>query len=103
MSQVVKTGDVIEFYNAVFIPATKAFLLQLGNKTARLMPLPTLSVPGTPLRMGPPLQQRCYSTPPATERGKFALKGASPPSRLGTPGKVFVSPMRQSPQQVGSS
>jgi hypothetical protein len=97
-----KTGDVIEFYNAVFIPATKAFLLQLGNKTARLTPLPTLSVPGTPLRMGAPMQQRCYSTPPAENRGgAFALRGASPPSRLGTPGKVLVSPMRQSPQPVG--
>lgn len=42
----VKTGDVIEFYNAVFIPATKSFLLQLGNKTAPLATLPTLSVPG---------------------------------------------------------
>jgi hypothetical protein len=52
VAQVEHTGDVIEFYNAVFIPATKAFLLQLGNGSTPLLPLPTLTVPGTPLRMG---------------------------------------------------
>ena len=94
---------MIEFYNAVFIPATKAFLLQLGNKTATLAQLPTLSVPGTPLRMvGTPLGPRSFSTPPAHDRlgapGTF-LGGASP-GLLGTPGgKVLVSPMRQPPSQ----
>lgn len=86
-----QTGDVIEFYNAVFIPSTKAFLLQLGNGSANLLPLPTLTMPGTPLRVG---------------RNPYSLATPPPPDRaainkcLSPAGKVFVSPMRQPGQQV---
>ena len=103
--QVVKTGDVIEFYNAVFIPATKSFLLQLGNKTAPLAQLPALSVPGTPLRLGTPLGPRSFSTPPAHDRlgTPGAFTGASP-ALVSTPGgKVLVSPMRQPQAQQVSA
>ena len=91
VAQVEQTGDVIEFYNAVFIPATKAFLLQLGNGSTPLLPLPTLTVTGTPLRMG---------------ASPYSLATPRPPDRaainkcLSPAGKVFVSPMRQPGQQV---
>lgn len=32
-----KTGDIIEFYNAVFIPTVKAFVLKLGSRKAQLI------------------------------------------------------------------
>ena len=95
-AQVDQTGDVIEFYNAVFIPSTKAFLLQLGNGTASLLPLPTLTMPGTPLH------GRLGSNP-------YGLATPPPPDRttinkcLSPAGKVFVSPMRQPGQQVSHS
>ena len=82
---------MIEFYNAVFIPSTKALLLQLGNGSANLLPLPTLTMPGTPLRVG---------------RNPYSLATPPPPDRaainkcLSPAGKVFVSPMRQPGQQV---
>ncbi len=75
-----KTGDVIEFYNAVFIPAVKAFVLALGAGRAKLVPLPALAQPGTPLRLPgslgggaaaaaqAALQRRAFSTPPAPDR-----------------------------------
>lgn len=93
VTQVDQTGDVIEFYNAVFIPATKGFLLQLGNGTTNLLPLPTLTMPGTPLH------GRAGSNP-------YSLATPAPPDRatinkcLSPAGKVFVSPMRQPGQQV---
>ena len=34
---VTKTGDIIEFYNTVFIPTVKQFVLQLGQKKAPLV------------------------------------------------------------------
>lgn len=91
VAQVEQTGDVIEFYNAVFIPATKAFLLQLGNGSTPLLPLPTLTVPGTPLRMG--ASPYSLATPPPPDRA--AINKCLSPA-----GKVFVSPMRQPGQQV---
>lgn len=93
VTQVDQTGDVIEFYNAVFIPATKGFLLQLGNGTTNLLPLPTLTMPGTPLH------GRVGSNP-------YSLATPAPPDRatinkcLSPAGKVFLSPMRQPGQQV---
>ena len=33
---VTKTGDIIEFYNAVFIPTVKSFVLKLGSRKAQL-------------------------------------------------------------------
>ena len=82
---------MIEFYNAVFIPSTKAFLLQLGNHSAALLPLPTLTMPGTPLRMGP--KPYSLATPPPPDRA--AINRCLSPA-----GKVFVSPMRQPGQNV---
>ena len=82
---------MIEFYNAVFIPSTKAFLLQLGNHSAALLPLPTLTMPGTPLRMGS--NPYSLATPPPPDRA--AINRCLSPA-----GKVFVSPMRQPGQQV---
>ena len=32
-----QTGDIIEFYNTVFIPTVKPFVLQLGQKKAPLV------------------------------------------------------------------
>ena len=32
-----KTGDIIEFYNVVFIPAVKAFVLRLGSRKVQLV------------------------------------------------------------------
>ena len=93
VAQVEQTGDVIEFYNAVFIPATKAFLLQLGNGSTPLLPLPTLTVPRTPLRMG--ASPYSLATPPPPDRA--AINKCLSPA-----GKVFVSPMRQPGQQVTS-
>jgi hypothetical protein len=90
-AQVDQTGDVIEFYNAVFIPATKAFLLQLGNGSTPLLPLPTLTMPGTPLRMG--ASPYSLATPPPPDRA--AINKCLSPA-----GKVFVSPMRTPGQQV---
>ena len=86
-TQVTKTGDVIEFYNAVFIPAVKAFVLALGAGKARLVPLPALAQPGTPLRLAgglgsqaaaaqAALQRRAFSTPPAPDRSA-ACSGTS--------------------------
>ena len=91
--QVDQTGDVIEFYNAVFIPSTKAFLLQLGNGTANLLPLPTLTMPGTPLHGRLASNPYSLATPPPPDRATIN-KCLSPA------GKVFVSPMRQPGQQV---
>ena len=82
---------MIEFYNAVFIPSTKAFLLQLGNHSAALLPLPTLTMPGTPLRTGS--NPYSLATPPPPDRA--AINRCLSPA-----GKVFVSPMRQPGQQV---
>ncbi|CAL5223875.1 g6466 [Coccomyxa viridis] len=87
-----QTGDVIEFYNAVFIPSTKAFLLQLGNGTANLLPLPTLTMPGTPLHGRLASNPYSLATPPPPDRATIN-KCLSPA------GKVFVSPMRQPGQQ----
>lgn len=84
---------MIEFYNAVFIPSTKAFLLQLGNHSAALLPLPTLTMPGTPLRMGS--NPYSLATPPPPDRA--AINRCLSPA-----GKVFVSPMRQAGQQVSN-
>ena len=92
--QVEQTGDVIEFYNAVFIPSTKAFLLQLGNHSAALLPLPTLTMPGTPLRMGS--NPYSLATPPPPDRA--AINRCLSPA-----GKVFVSPMRQPGQQASNA
>ena len=39
-----KTGDIIEFYNAVFIATVKPFVLKLGSRKAQLVkcaPMPT--------------------------------------------------------------
>ena len=91
--QVDQTGDVIEFYNAVFIPSTKAFLLQLGNGTANLLPLPTLTMPGTPLHGRPGSNPYRLATPPPPDRA--AINKCLSPA-----GKVFVSPMRLPGQQV---
>ena len=71
--QVQKTGDVIEFYNAVFIPAVKAFVLALGAGKARLVQLPALAAPpGTPLRLGGRsaslLRPRCCTRAPSPRR-----------------------------------
>ena len=84
---------MIEFYNAVFIPSTKAFLLQLGNGTANLLPLPTLTMPGTPLHGRLASNPYSLATPPPPDRATIN-KCLSPA------GKVFVSPMRQPGQQV---
>lgn len=92
-TQVDQTGDVIEFYNAVFIPSTKAILLQLGNGTASLLPLPTLTMPGTPLHGRPGSNPYGLATPPPPDRA--AINKCLSPA-----GKVFVSPMRQPGQQV---
>ena len=91
--QVDQTGDVIEFYNAVFIPATKAFLLQLGNGSANLLPLPTLTLPGTPLHGRLGSNPYRLATPPPPDRATIN-KCLSPA------GKVFVSPLRLPGQQV---
>ena len=32
-----RTGDIIEFYNAVFIPTVKSFVLKLGSRKAQLI------------------------------------------------------------------
>ena len=37
---VTKTGDIIEFYNAVFIPTVKSFVLKLGSRKAQLTRCP---------------------------------------------------------------
>ncbi|KAK9837434.1 hypothetical protein WJX81_002188 [Elliptochloris bilobata] len=105
--QVVKTGDVIEFYNAVFIPAVKAFVLRLGSGKAALVRPPALSVPSTPSRPGGfGAPHHLFGTPPPADRaGGGALGGLA-----GGPGaakfmspargcQVFISPLRQSPQQ----
>ena len=80
-TQVDQTGDVIEFYNAVFIPSTKAFLLQLGNGTANLLPLPhpdhaghapcMAAWPPTPTAW-PPLRRR--TEPPSTSASRLPAK-----------------------------
>ena len=96
--QVLKTGDVIEFYNAVFIPEVKAFILKLGSRKAQLVrpQLPGPQVPGslrsTPLR--PPPNGVAY-TPPQLERSLGGYAGMSPAMA-----RVAVSPLRQSPQQA---
>jgi len=103
---VVKTGDVIEFYNAVFIPAVKAFVLRLGSGKAALVRPPALSVPGTPARPvagpggGGGGTHHLFGTPPPAE----AAAGASGHgAKFVSPGRacqVFISPLRESPQQV---
>ena len=108
-AQVVKTGDVIEFYNAVFIPAVKAFVLRLGSGKAALVRPPALSVPSTPSRagvFGGAHAHHLFGTPPAAERGAAALgapNSAAAAAKFVSPGRgcqVFISPLRQSLQQA---
>lgn len=40
-----QTGDIIEFYNAVFIPTVKSFVLKLGSRKAPLIRSATLQNP----------------------------------------------------------
>jgi len=104
---VVKTGDVIEFYNAVFIPAVKAFVLRLGSGKAALVRPPALSVPGTQARPAAGLgggggggAHHLFGTPPPAEA---AAGAAGHGAKFVSPGRacqVFISPLRESPQQV---
>ena len=44
--QVERSGDVIEFYNIVFIPSVKSFLLHLSQRRIPIVPPPKLPQPG---------------------------------------------------------
>lgn len=43
--QVERSGDVIEFYNNVFIPSVKVFLLHLSQRRIPIIPPPKLPQP----------------------------------------------------------
>lgn len=46
-SQVERSGDVIEFYNIVFIPSVKAFLLHLSQRSIPILRPPKMPQPGS--------------------------------------------------------
>ena len=75
--------------------APQAFVLKLGSRKAQLVRPPPLGVGARRTLMSPARAsapgKNAFSTPPAADR----ILGASPVG-----GKVFVSPLRQSPKQV---
>ncbi|KAK9815768.1 hypothetical protein WJX72_009183 [[Myrmecia] bisecta] len=105
--QVQKTGDVIEFYNAVFIPTIKAFLLKVGTKQAPLTKPPGLGTtflvsPRATPRMADMAGMSGFATPPPSNRSLSlpAFGDARSPARkVATHKKVFVSPLRQQPKE----
>ena len=73
---------MIEFYNAVFIPSTKAFLLQLGNQhRCNLLPLPTLTMPGHAPAWPPGLQPLQPGHPAAARQGHHQQAASRLPAK----------------------
>eukprot|EP00884_Botryococcus_braunii_P018471 jgi/Botrbrau1/5307/Bobra.0391s0021.4 len=77
--EIQQTGDVILFYNSVFIPATKQFVLALGQREVPILPQPTLGS-NVASRYGTPL------------RGTLSVLPSPKPAGVG--GSLLVSPLR---------
>lgn len=83
--QVKETGDVIAFYNMVFIPATKQFVLALGQREVPILSPPVL---------GSNVGSR-FSTP---QRVPGSINPSPQSARPG--GSLLVSPLHVSRIQV---
>jgi hypothetical protein len=80
--KVVETGDVIMFYNRKFIPATKQFVLSLGQREVPIIRPPVI---------GPTLSSR-QATP---QNSAGAVLASPPPSAVRNGGSLLVSPLRR--------
>lgn len=86
-AEVPETGDIIRFYNEVFVPSIKAFLLQLGPLSSATS---TSGMPAPPLpdeRPGP------RARPPSSP---FASLSSASPKRVSSQYNIYVSPLRSS-------
>ncbi|KAK9863068.1 hypothetical protein WJX84_009434 [Apatococcus fuscideae] len=106
--QVERSGDVIEFYNIVFIPSVKAFLLHLSQRSIPILRPPKMPQPGIGMVVSPTASlsgtgSKTYQTPPAVDRTlKLLAEMQYPPNPVQSPGRVIVSPMQKTPDQVAS-
>lgn len=103
--QVLHTGDVIAFYNSVFVPAVKTDLLRINQDRASLArPIVTESLLGaSPARSynRPEFIPNGFSTPPAASRALHGLSQRASLQKVSATKKVFVSPLRHSsPKQA---
>ncbi|DBA83853.1 TPA: hypothetical protein ACH3X1_006367 [Trebouxia sp. C0004] len=103
--QVLHTGDVIAFYNTVFVPAVKTDLLRINQDRASLARPPVTesllgASPGRSYNR-PEFPPNGFSTPPAASRALHGLSQRASLQKVSATKKVFVSPLRQSsPKQA---
>ncbi|KAL3130799.1 hypothetical protein ABBQ38_000136 [Trebouxia sp. C0009 RCD-2024] len=105
--QVLQTGDVIAFYNSVFVPAVKTDLLRINQDRATLPAPPAAEglIGESPVRRynRPEFPPNGFSTPPPASRALRGLSQRPNLHKVSASKKVFVSPLRQSSPKQAST